>query len=56
MQTNGISAYYQAMGMWVATFVDYDGAPDARDIIGTGTSERAAIADLMQQRDEREES
>lgn len=40
--------------MWMATFDGYDGAPDAHDIIGTGTTELAAIADLLDKESERE--
>lgn len=44
---------------WSATFRDYDGAPDAKGVnslIGRGPTELAAIADLLDQERELEES
>lgn len=38
---------------WRATFDDYDGAPDAHCPIGYGPTEISAIADLMEQEEER---
>lgn len=38
---------------WQAVFDDYDGAPDAHYPVGHGPTEAAAIADLMQQQEDR---
>lgn len=43
-----INVSYQAMGMFVATFDDYDGAPDAHDILGHGTSKAKAAEALLE--------
>lgn len=39
---------------WSAIFDDYDGAEDSRCPIGRGPTREAAIADLMEQQEERE--
>lgn len=33
---------------WVAYFDGYDGAPDSKDIHGTGATEQEAIDDLLE--------
>jgi len=57
LMTKKINTHYECAPIpmrgfdWVATFDDYDGAPDSQCPIGKGATEQEAIDDLLEQND-----